>query len=169
MRSLLVVLAAGLALAPAAQAKTGWEVDRDWQSLVPGEKTDVVLTAIDHEDGGPTSRFQGAVPTLQFERISSGEIYEFRGSPADSSGRSKVALSVPRGGVFQISVLVDGRGEGGWPPVEIKEPAKTAAAPQASADDGGGPSPALLIAAVAVVLIATTGLIVRRRPHMGGT
>ena len=44
---------------------------------MPGQTTNVVLTAIDHASG--SARFEGAVPTLEFERISSGEIYEFRG------------------------------------------------------------------------------------------
>lgn len=167
MRSLLVALIAGLALAPTAQAKTGWEADRDWQSLAPGQKAKVLLTAIDHASGGPPSRFEGVVPTLQFERLSSGDLYESRGTPADSRGRSIVAVTVPRGGVFRISVLVRERIVGGWPLVEIKGPVKPAAAPS-PADEGGGPSPALLIAAAVAVLLVTTAVMTRRRPRMGG-
>jgi hypothetical protein len=168
MRRLLFTTAAvALLLAPAAaSAKTGWESDRDWESLVPGERTNVTITGVFHGDG-PRGDLQGVAPTVVFTELTTGREYRFEGSKADANGRSVVPVTVPNAGGYQVEVFVGDRIEGGWPPIHI-----TAAAGPAAPAPGPGdrnPSDALYLGsallALAALAIAATRL---RRPRLGG-
>lgn len=169
MRALFVVLVAGLALAPAALAKSGWEVQQDLQDLEAGKQTDIVLTAIDHEDGGPTSRFEGLKPELAFEDLTTGDKYRVTGSPANRRGRSVVPVVIPHDGLWATTIRVNGRLEGGFDPVNIEAPAKPAAVtPPKQGDDGGPPVGLLILGGVLLAAAASAALMRLRRPRMGG-
>jgi hypothetical protein len=170
MRPFLLISLVLLLVPAGAGAKSGWEADRDWQTLVPGQRADVKLTAIEHESGATSSRFEGKVPTLVFLDDMTGRAYTFRGGPADGQGVAVVPVTLPHPSLWEITVKVDGRLEGGWPPADIKGPAKAAAPVAARKGAGDGPPTALLVGAVVAALLAGVLTVQRiRRPRLGGT
>ena len=165
MRRLLFTTAAvALLLAPAAaSAKTGWETDLDWESLVPGQRTDVTLSRFNHDE---RAGLGGVVPTIVFTELTTGMEYRFRGSTADANGRSVVPVRVPSAGGYQVEVFVGDQIEGGWPPIHITSPPPPSTNDNRQTTNGG--NPALWVGAALLAIAAAALVAARARPRLGG-
>ena len=167
MRRLLFTTAAvALLLAPAAaSAKTGWETDLDWESLVPGKRTDVTLTAVMHGEGVRTD--VPAPPTVVFTELKTGKEYRFQGSRVDANGQSVVPVTVPNAGGYGVEVFVGERVEGGPGLIHITDPTSPPTKDKRQATSESNPElwvGGALLAITAITLLATRV----RKPRLGG-
>ncbi len=155
MRLIVVLLAAALALLPAAaaHAKSGVEFSPALSTLQPGEPTQVRLTMVTADEHAENPRARpaaGETPVITFTEYRSGDVVTATGSKSDARGVSTVTVTLPAPGLWQPNVLMDG---GTFAPEPFRVDAPARATP--STGDSGFPwLPVVALAAAAVGLLA---------------
>jgi hypothetical protein len=162
MRLLALLIAAALALVPAAaaQAKSGVEFSPDLSTLQPGQHTQVrlsMVTADEHAQNPRAKPAAGETPVLTLTEFRSGKVVTATGTKSGADGVSTVTITLPSAGLWQPKVAMDG---GSFAPEPFRigpapTPVATRATATTSTDDSGFPwLPVVVLAAVAVGLLA---------------
>jgi hypothetical protein len=166
MRLTVLLLAAALALVPAAaaQAKSNVEFSPALTALQAGKPTQFKLTMrkVTGEYGTNPKLVPaaGETPVVTLLEVRSDELVAVTGTKADADGVSTVTIALPFDGLWQPKVLMD---EGTFAP----EPFLVGSAPMplsapAPSTDGGG-FPWLLVVVPAVAAAGLLALLGRRR------
>jgi hypothetical protein len=170
--ALLILVAAVLVPAASAQAKADVHFSPALTTLVPGQRTTIVMRmekVVGEDTDSPRMvAARGATPTLSLTDTSTGRTVEARGTKADSSGRSTATLTVPSAGNWRPRVEIERDAAFemeaiyiGQTPTEAAATPSPAPATAAGGDDG---FPWLPVAAIAAALAA---LIVLARRRLG--